>query len=82
MVSLIATNEGMLRHYVLERVAPKDFSEKEVDRLRSFWSNDECNMFERLLQSWIKQHLSYLRWYAEAYFICQLYDRLRTHPRV
>lgn len=58
----------MVRFFILERVKPKDFDEKEFDRLRRFWGGDEENMLERLLQEWMKQHLHYLHWYASAYF--------------
>lgn len=40
----------------------------KTSKVRTFWVNDEFDFLERLLQSWIKQHLSYLHWYATALF--------------
>lgn len=58
---------GFLRHWLLERLHPKDFDEKKFRRLETFWVNDEDSFFERLFQEWLKQHLDYLRWYWLAY---------------
>lgn len=49
--------------YIVGKVAPKDFRETEIDRLRLAYDGDDEILFS-LLQEWMKQHLEYLRWYA------------------
>lgn len=55
---------GMVRQFIIERVQPKDFNEDEIDSIRTFYCDDEDNMFERFLSSWVQMHLNYLSWYA------------------
>lgn len=47
----------------MSKVAPSDFRESEVDRLRLAYDGDD-ELFEALFQNWLRLHLEYLRWYA------------------
>ncbi|CAK9143602.1 unnamed protein product [Ilex paraguariensis] len=62
---LTCYEEGAVRAFILERVAPRDLDEESFSQLRLFWINDEEMMLERLLQSYLKLHLEYLHWYAK-----------------
>lgn len=55
----------MVRFYLINSVKPKDFRESVIDELRIAYLGDN-ELFEALLQEWMKQHLNYLRWYAQA----------------
>ena len=48
---------GMVRQFIIERVQPKDFNEDEIDSIRTFYCDDEDNMFERFLSSWVQMHI-------------------------
>ncbi|XXG85511.1 hypothetical protein AAC387_Pa11g0574 [Persea americana] len=48
---------GMVRQFIIERVQPKDFNEYEIDSIRTFYCDDEDNMFERFLSSWVQMHI-------------------------
>ena len=48
---------GMVRQCIIERVQPKDFNEDEIDSIRTFYCDDEDNMFERFLSSWVQMHI-------------------------
>lgn len=55
----------MVSFYLINSVKPKDFRESVIDELRIAYLGDN-ELFEALLQEWMKQHLNYLRWYAQA----------------
>lgn len=55
---------GVARQFILERVALQDIDENSINQVRLFWENDDENMFERHLCSFVMLHLKYVRWYA------------------
>ena len=57
---------GVARAFILDRVKPGYFNEKEIEGLRTFYPVQGEDFLDRLiLQPWVKMWLKYLRWYAE-----------------
>lgn len=53
---------GRVRQFLLEAVKPKDIDEESISILGFFWQGHE-EMKERLLVSFVRSHLRYLKWY-------------------
>lgn len=62
---LSPTEYGLMRFFVLERVRPRDIDEESISRARR--SRDHDNLFEPHLLSFMRLHLTYLKWYAECW---------------
>ncbi|RWR97724.1 hypothetical protein CKAN_02717700 [Cinnamomum micranthum f. kanehirae] len=59
---------GVARAFILDRVKPGYFNEKEIEGLRTFYPVQGEDFLDRLiLQPWVKMWLKYLRWYAECF---------------
>lgn len=59
---------GMLRSLLLEKVAPKQFHDKEMEGLRTFYPGDMGeDMLERMVfKPWLELWLKHLEWYIKA----------------
>ena len=59
---------GMLRSLILEKVAPKQFHDKEMEGLRTFYPGDMGeDMLERMVfKPWLELWLKHLEWYIKA----------------
>lgn len=54
---------GKVRAFVIEKIAPRDFSVSDIENIRLAYDGDD-ELFEALFQEWMKDHLEYLKWYA------------------
>lgn len=73
---------GVAGAYVLAKIAPRDFDEKKIDDLHEAYNGDD-EMFEAVIQEWIRQHFNYLRWYATVYLDYSVpLDELLQPPQV